>query len=141
MNKGFEMSEAYIYMYAIENTLRLFIERVCINKYGENYFDSIKMTKAITGKIEQRKKEAESKSWLSFNSSSAIFYLDFIELGDIIRENWVDFKSCFPDQDFIIPKIKEIADARNRIAHNSYVGDTERAVLKAYYKMIFAQIG
>lgn len=141
INKGFDMSEAYIYMYAIENTLRLFIEKVCVENYGENYFETIKKTKAINNKLKQRKKDAESKIWLSFNSSSDIFYLDFIELGDIIKMNWSDFKPYFPDQDFIIPKINEIADIRNRIAHNSYIGDTERVILKAYYNMILAQIG
>jgi hypothetical protein len=140
MNKGFEMSEAYIYMYAIENSLRQFVEKVCKQLYGENYFDSIKLTKRISTKIESRKKDASVKQWLSFNSNSDMYYLDFIELGDIIKENWTDYKSYFPDQEFIIPKINEIADARNRIAHNSYIGDTERIMLKAYYRMILGQI-
>jgi len=140
MNKGFEMSEAYIYMYAIENTLRVFIENICSGKYGGEYLSTIKISKGIAIKLESRRKDSESKRWLSFKSTSEIFYLDFIELGDIIRENWSDFKSYFPDQDFIIPKIKEIADVRNRIAHNSYIGDTERSMLKTYYKMILSQI-
>lgn len=140
MNKGFEMSEAYIYMYAIENSLRQFVEKVCIQIHGENYFDSIKLTKRISSKIESRKKDAAAKQWLSFNSNSDMYYLDFIELGDIIKENWTDFKGYFPNQEFIIPKINEIADARNRIAHNSYIGDTERIMLKAYYRMILGQI-
>jgi hypothetical protein len=112
------MAEAYIYMYVIENTLRLFIEKICIDKYGENYFNFIKKTKAIIDKVEQRKKDIESKKWLSFNENSDIFYLDFKELGDIIRKNWDDFRSYFPNQDFILTKIKEIADVRNLIAHN-----------------------
>jgi len=61
MNKALEMVEAYVYMYVIENTLRLFIEKVCIDKYGENYFDSIKKTKAIIDKVEQRKKKYRIK--------------------------------------------------------------------------------
>jgi len=140
MDKGFEMSEAYIYMYAIENSLRQFIEKVCKQLYAENYFDSIKLTKRISTKIESRKKDAYVKQWLSFNSNSDIYYLDFIELGDIIKGNWSDFKSYFPEQEFIIPKINEIADARNKIAHNSYVGDTERRILKTYHRMILGQI-
>lgn len=91
--------------------------------------------------MEQRKKDIESKKWLSFNENSDIFYLDFKELGDIIRENWDDFRSYFPNQDFILTKIKEIADVRNLIAHNSYIGSKERTMLKLYYEMILEQIG
>lgn len=140
MNKGFEMSEAYIYMYAIENTIRGFIENVLVTKYGGEYFNKIKLTKNINTKLSSRKVDASSKKWLSFNSESDIYFLDFIELGDIIRENWTDFSSYFPNQEFILTKVSELADARNRIAHNSYIGETERTMLKAYYKMITSQI-
>lgn len=140
MNKGFEMSEAYIYMYAIENTIRGFIEKVLVAKYGDVYFNKIKLTKNINTKLSSRKADASIKKWLSFNSESDIHFLDFIELGDIIRENWSDFNTYFPNQEFILSKVSELADARNRIAHNSYIGETERTMLKAYYKMITSQI-
>lgn len=87
------------------------------------------------------KKSIESKKWLSFNENSDIFYLDFKELGDIIRENWDDFKSYFEDQSAILTKIEEIAAVRNLIAHNSYIGSLERTMLKLYYEMILKQIG
>lgn len=33
-----------------------------------------------------------------------------------------------------------MADCRNLIAHNSYVGDTERNLMKTYYNVILKQI-
>lgn len=39
--KGYYMAEVYTYLYAVENSLRLFIEEVCKKEYGGNYFDEI----------------------------------------------------------------------------------------------------
>ncbi len=50
------------------------------------------------------------------------------------------FEKYFGTQDFILPKINEMADCRNLIAHNSYVGKTERDLLKSYYNSILMQI-
>lgn len=36
--KGYHMAEAYTYLYSVENSLRLFIEKICKEVYGENYF-------------------------------------------------------------------------------------------------------
>lgn len=36
--KGYHMAEVYTYLYSVENSLRLFIEKVCKEKYGESYF-------------------------------------------------------------------------------------------------------
>ena len=39
--KGYHMAEVYTYLYSVENSLRLFIEKVCKEKYGESYFSQI----------------------------------------------------------------------------------------------------
>ena len=38
--KGYQMAEAYTYLYSVESSLRLFIEKVAKEKYGEDYFPS-----------------------------------------------------------------------------------------------------
>ena len=65
---------------------------------------------------------------------------DFKDLGNLIDSNWELFKNYFPNRDFIIPKLNEMADCRNLIAHNSYIGDTERNLIKTYYNVILKQI-
>lgn len=69
-----------------------------------------------------------------------MFYLDIEDLGKIIQNNWELFKNFFPEQHWITQKIKEIQDIRNLVAHNSYVGETERNLLKSYYNQILKQI-
>lgn len=137
--KGYHMAEVYTYLYSVENSLRLFIEKVCKNIYGETYFNSIVVPKALQRTIKNRQENAENNKWLSIRGNE-LFYLDFKDLGSLIDSNWEIFKKYFPNRDFIIPKLNEMADCRNLIAHNSYVGDTERNLIKTYYNVILKQI-
>ena len=137
--KGYHMAEVYTYLYSVENSLRLFIEKVCKDKYGETYFSHINVPRALQNTLQAKKENAENKKWLSVRGSE-LFYLDFKDLGSIIDNNWDLFSSYFPNREFIIPKLNEMADCRNLIAHNSYVGDTERNLMKTYYNVILKQI-
>jgi len=127
--KGYYMAEIYTYLYAVENSLRLFIEQVCKEEHGENYFDEIKVPKALRNTITNRIEKANANKWLSIRGDSKLFYLDFKDLGSLIDNNWEVFKKYFPNRDFIIPKIDEMAECRNLIAHNSLVEETERSVV------------
>ena len=71
---------------------------------------------------------------------SNLFYLDFKHLGDIIRNNWEIFEQKFPDQNWIIAKINELAKIRNLVAHNSLVGDDEIDILRTNTRSIMKQI-
>lgn len=138
--KGYQMAEAYTYLYAVENSIRLFIENICIDSYGSDYFDKINVTSSMRRTIEERKRDAKSKKWLSVRGNSNLFYLDFKDLSSLIENNWEIFKNCFPSQEFITVKLKEMADCRNLIAHNSFINDTERNLIKTYYNVILKQI-
>lgn len=139
-NKGQEMSEVYSYLYCIENTLRVFIEKIGADKYGEDYFDHLSISNLVKRKIEQRKEEEEKNQWICVRGDSNLFYLDFKELGDIIVNNWNDFKSFFPEQAFVTSKINELARCRNLIAHNSMITASEKDLLRLYYNQFLSQI-
>jgi Swt1-like HEPN len=138
--KGKYMAEVYTYLYSVENSLRVFIEIVSKEKYGEDYFSSLNVTKSLRNTISNRKEKAENKKWLSVRGDSDLFYLDFKDLGTLVNSNWDIFEAYFDTQDFILPKINEMAECRNLIAHNSYIGKTERELLKSYYNSILKQI-
>lgn len=137
--KGYQMAEAYRYLYSVENSLRLFIEKVAREKYGENYFDSLTITNALKRTIQERMRNAAEQKWLGVRGTE-LFYLDFKDLGAVINNNWDIFKKYFPSQDFILPKLNDMAECRNKIAHNSYVNDIERNLMKTYYNVILKQI-
>ncbi len=137
--KGYHMAEAYTYLYSVENSLRLFIEKVAKEKYGDNYFPSLTITAALRRTIDERMKNAAAQKWLGVRGTE-LFYLDFKDLGAIINNNWELFGKYFPSQDFILPKLNDMAECRNKIAHNSYVNDIERNLMKTYYNVILKQI-
>ena len=49
-------------------------------------------------------------------------------------------RQYFPSQSFILPKLNDMAECRNKIAHNSYIDDLERNLMKTYYNVILRQI-
>jgi hypothetical protein len=138
--KGKEMSEAYILVYCMENSLRIFVEKICYNQYGDGYIQKIKMSTDLERKIKIRKAEEETNKWLSVRGGNDLFYLDLDDLGKIIQNNWDLFKGFFPSQNWIVVKIEEIAKCRNLIAHNSYIKTDDRKLLPLYYMHILKQI-
>lgn len=138
--KGKDMSEIYTYLYAVENSLRVFIEIVSKEKYGNDYFTKLTVPKALKNTISGRKEKAKNKKWLSIRGENDLFYLDFKDIATLISNNWNIFEEYFDSQDFILPKINEMAECRNLIAHNSFIGKTERDLIKSYYNSILKQI-
>lgn len=140
IERGREMAEVYLYLYAVENYLRLFIEAVANNEYGKPGFDCLNMPKGIARAIEARKEQERRNQWISLRGDSELFYLDFKDLGDLIVNNWGVFSRYFPDQSWITSKIDELGKCRNLVAHNSVVGDHERDVIRVNFRSIVRQL-
>ena len=138
--KGREMAEVYLYLYCVENSLRLFIEKVAKDKWGENYFSQLHPNKDIVKSISQRKQQENKNKWLPLRGDSEIFYLDFKDLGTIIQNNWNLFRSYFPNQSWILTKINELAECRNLVAHNSFIQSHQKDVIRVSYNGILKQL-
>jgi len=141
IEKGNQMAEAYVYLYVVENYIRLFVERVAAEKYGTAYFSSLNIPAAVKRLIANRKAQEAKNQWISVRGGSDLFYMDFKELGIIIQNNWDLFKQYFPDQAWICSKIDELGNCRNLIAHNSVIGDHERDVIRVNFNSIAKQLG
>lgn len=138
--KGKEMSEAYVLSYYIENSLRIFIEKICANQYGTDFIKKIKISTDLIRKISNRRSDEDKNKWLSVRGGNDLFYLDLDDLGKLIQNNWDVFERFFPNQNWIVGKIEEITKCRNLIAHNSYIKKEERSLLPLYYMQILKQI-
>ena len=138
--RGKEMSEAYIYLYCVENSLRLFIDKVFSKEFGENYLSSIIIPNYAKKSIQVRKELETKNQWISIRDKQELFYLDFKDLVNIITANWEVFKQYFPDQQWLIVKIDELGNCRNLIAHNSLISDMERNIIRLNYNQILKQI-
>lgn len=138
--KGKEMAEVYVYLYCVENSLRLFIDKACSEAFGSDYPSKITIPSSVKKSIQVRKELENKNQWISVRGSSDLFYLDFKELANLIIANWETFKVYFPDQHWLNVKIEELGNCRNLIAHNSYVSDMEREVIRLNYNQIVKQI-
>jgi len=138
--KGKEMTEAYYNLFIFENYFRSFIEILAKNEFGSKFWKKLIINKKIQEKIDERKLEERSKRWLSIRGDSAIFYTDLIELKTIISSNWDIFKEYFPKEVWIISKLEDLYDLRNKIAHNSYLNNDEQNTLKALITNIYSQL-
>ena len=139
--KGKDMAEAYLYLYCVENSLRLFIDKVARESFGSDSFSRLNLNRDIRDSISQRKRDEDRNQWLRLRGDSEVFYLDFKDLGRIIENNWTIFSSYFPDIAWISTKIKELAKCRNLVAHNSNIGDHEKNVIRVNYTSILRQLG
>jgi len=134
-DRGREMSEVYLYLYCIENSLRVFIAEIMSR---ESVVFPTKVKETI---IRLKSNEAESK-YLPVRGDSDLYYCDFIQLAYIIVANWNIFGKYFPEKNehWLKVMINELYKIRCLVAHNSYVGDHERQCLKVYYKNITLQL-
>lgn len=141
MDKGNQMAEGYLYLYVVENYIRLFIDGVAKEKYGSDYFIKLIIPNSTRRLIDSRKMQEAKNQWISVRGDTDLFYLDFKELATIIQSNWEIFKAYFPDQAWISSKIDELGNCRNLIAHNSIIGEHERDVIRVNFNSIIKQLG
>ncbi len=141
-DKSTQMLKAYYNLYILENTLRLFIENIAKSKYGDNYWGKLNIKKGIENNIETRKDNEKRNRWVNFRGESNIFYLDFIDLRNVLISNWDIFDDYFPTQEWIANRISELYSIRNRIAHNSYIYlcEIEQQMIETYAKTIYQQL-
>lgn len=141
--KGKEMTEVYLYLYCIENSLRHFIEETAIKKYGEEWEQELTINKNIRRNLDIKAESRRKNRWLNFHfhQRSFLYDIDFPDLGSIIRLNWNElFIDHFPDTNWITTKIKELGDCRNLVAHNGYLDKHAQRVIKTYYHSILRQL-
>lgn len=135
IQKAKEMSEAYTYIYFIENALRIFIKNVRANH-------SINISQKVQTTIDKNKAKEVANKFLPLRGDSDLFYCDFVQLGQIIAGNWNVFKQFFPNNDehWLKVKIEDLYRIRCLVAHCGYIGEEERNLVKAYFNIILKQL-
>lgn len=106
------------YIFFAENILRLFIIHV-LSENGYSSVDSIG-NKKLSQKITDRKEQEKNQKYLPVRGNHDIYYLDLIELNNIIYHLWNQcFEDKFDRQSFLTERIESLYEIRNRVAHNS----------------------
>ena len=141
IEKGKRMSNAYIILFCLENLIRSFIDRVLSQKVGPDYESKNTISNKILKKAIGRKKEEDERHWIPMRGDKILYYLDFIELGDVILFNKKYFEGLIPTEDWIRGKFEELKEIRNRVAHNTYIDDDTFKALEVYYSQLVKQMG
>jgi len=135
VQKGKKMSEIYLYIYFVENCLRLFIESIQKD-------NALAIPKDVSNTISKNKANEHQNKFLPLRGDSDLFYCDFVQLQQIIVNNWELFKSFFPQQDqhWLRVKIEDMYRVRNLVAHCGFVTNDEFDMVKSNFKMILRQL-
>ena len=140
IKKGKRMANAYVALYVLENHIRNYIDTKLTEKIGADYIISIAIPKKLKQGIETRKSQEQSKKWLPLRGDNDLYYLDLIDLADVIANNWDYFKDDIPSQEWIKIKMQDVYDIRCLIAHNSYISDDNIQLLESTTKQIISQL-
>ena len=132
-------SEGYAIMFILENSIRLFIERILSDAHSTNWWDQVKGQKSLSKVVEKvnDRKTKDSANWYhSKRGAHEIYYTDYSELLQIMRCLTSDFQIYFKkgSEKNLLDKLSELSPSRNVIAHNNPITKDDLARLKVHAK-------
>jgi len=77
------------------------------------------MSNKLGANADLPRNNVRTNKWHSERGGHEIFYTDFGDLSSIISRNWEEFKSLFPNPQWIQAKLEDTELSRNIIAHNN----------------------
>ena len=133
------MQRWYRMLFVFENVLRDFITTRFTEVKGDDWFDTC-ATSPMKSKVKERKEKEERNQWHVGRNQHPLYYLDFGDLGNLIKNNWDVFKDFF-EQTWILSRIEEAEKTRNVIAHTNILSSEEGQRLELYLRDVLKQIG
>ncbi len=132
-------AEAYSILFILENSLRLFVERILAAKYGSDWWLEIgkkKATSEIAKKVGDRKKN-ESENWHHTKRGvHEVYYTDYSDLLQLMRTFDTEFSSYFKKgaEKNLPGKLAELVPTRNVVAHNNPITKNDLDRLRIHVK-------
>lgn len=131
---------AYLAFFCLENAVReLVVERLDESR-GANWWDE-NVSSNIRAKVEGRRTKEDKNRWHSQRGAREIYYTDFGDLALIIQAHWPLFEDLFPDQNWVMQRMRELENSRNIIAHSNVLEDREIQRLRMYLDDWVRQVG
>ncbi len=133
INEATEMAkEVYPILYLFENTIRELISRIMQKSYGPDWWE--KVSKPIKDDVQRKKNEEEQNPWHGKRGAHPIYYTHLKNLGQIIQQNWENFKEILPNQHWLSQKIEEVSHSRNPVSHMNPLSKHDIQRIKIYFK-------
>lgn len=125
-----DMSEPYITIYLLENSLRNFILKILSDKYGSNWWKTFVTNGDLLKKVSDRKLRETKSKWHSIRGSHEIHYTDLGDLPYFINKDKILFEN-FIEVDLWTTYIRNVVElSRNIVDHHNYLPKKEINRLK-----------
>lgn len=130
-----EMSRHYELFYCLERQIRGVIEETLLAEKGDQWWETA-VPKSIQDDAKKRMKR-EKDAAISMRSEKEIDYLNFGELGEIVRENWDSFDPIFSSQRAFDRIMFDLNRLRSPIAHSCLLPEDDILRLRLTVKGLF----
>lgn len=132
-NEALQMARLYALIYCFENSVRKLIEDRLREKCGLDWWATA-VPKNVHDFAENRQIAALKDSWLEGENKDLMQFIEFGHLADIIVYRWDDFSDLIPSQHWLKQRMYELEKARNFMAHN-------RLLLESEFQRIYMYVG
>ena len=139
--EAMRMTRVYALIYCFESSVRELIRDRLQEKLGSEWWNSTAVPKKIRDHADDRMEKANGNTWLEGERSEHLQFVDFGGLSDIIIQNWDLFTDLIPTQHWLKQRMDELEQARNYIAHNRLLADTEFRRIESYIGDWLKQVG
>jgi hypothetical protein len=122
-----KMAVVYVAIAAFENSVREFVSKVLLEKFGADWWLQ-SVSEKIRTKAESKRADEEKIRWHTPRGDEPINYTEFGDLSSIMSQNWVLFEDYVQNQDWMRLIISTVERSRNVIMHSGDLGlqDVER---------------
>lgn len=126
------MARHYELFYCLETWIRDFIRDKMTDVYGPKWWDS--NVPQVTQQSANKNKTNEVKSGVTLRSTDPLAYINFGELGEIIKANWQVFEDTLTDVQAVEQVLARLNTLRAPIAHCCPLAEDEVARLRLSLK-------
>lgn len=112
--------DVYPLLYAVENSMREFVDVHLTTAFGKDWWDRPKIVSRPMRDIVKRNKAARGRDrWILTQNVHPIYLIELGHLSDIItsEEGWPVFKKLLPRQSWVSELVKALEQPRNVVAH------------------------
>ena len=123
----------YWRLYAVENLMRVIIHSVLHAQIGSTWW-GVAVDQNLQKKAERFRTNYTKKPWHSSPGSHHIYYIDLLDLNEIVRVNSNLFLPIIPDVDQWMARIEQLRLPRNVVAHMNWPHETDRQRIQVFYQ-------
>lgn len=117
LSEANEMSSIFPYLYLLENSIREFINRIMMSKYGTNWWNS-QAPRLLREQVEGRMADDKKDSWHQRRGARSIDYLDFKDLPRLMNKlEKVVVPDIIPSLEWFRQLVDEVYKSRCVVCH------------------------